>query len=169
MRPAKHRRTTALCCLPFYTHLSEPFYLQYKYISTLNDHMRSYLIVTLLSHSVSYLISKLVLYLLWTFSSSTSTSLDSSLPTAYLLAPDAAISSCFVLAVSTRSVYSAHLLTASVFINVLTFLLPSILWLTLYHILSTSLLLNYLLLYFSSWKHSDISVSVYCYNYFASL
>ena len=35
--------------------------------------------------------------------------------------------------------------------------------------LCTTLLLNYLLLYFSSWKYSDISVSVYCYNYFASL
>ena len=145
-----HRSTTALCCLSFCTHLSKPCYLQYKYISTLNDNMWSYLIVTLLSHSISYLISKLVLYLLWTFSPSTSTSLDSSLPTAYLLAPDAAISSYFVLAVSTRSVYSAHLLAASVFINVLTFWLPSILWATLYHILCTTLLLTYLLLYVSS-------------------
>ena len=145
-----HRRTTTLCCLSFYTHLSKPSYLQYKYISTLNDHMWSYLIVTLLSHTISYLINKLVLYLLWTFSSSTSTSLDSSLPTAYLLAPDAAISSWFIFAVSTLLVYSAHLLAASVFTNVLTFWLPSILWSTLYHILCTTLLLTYLLLYFSS-------------------
>ena len=145
-----HRHTTTLCCLPFYTHLSKPSYLQYKYISTLNDHMWSYLIVTLLSHSISYLISKLVLSLLWTFSSGTSTSLDSSLPTAHLLAPDAAISSCFIFAVFTRLVYSAHLPAASVFTGVLTFLLPSILWLTLYHILCTTLLLTYLLLYFST-------------------
>ncbi len=150
MRTAKHRRTTTLCYLPFYTHLSKPSYLQYKYIPTLNDHMRSYLIVTLLSHSISYLISKLILYLLWTFSPSTSTFLDSSLPTAYLLAPDAAISSCFIFAVSTWFVYSAHLPAASVFYSVLTFWLPLILWSTLYHILCTTLLLTYLLLYFSS-------------------
>ena len=76
MRTAKHRRTTALYRLPFYTHLSKPYSLQYEYIPTSNDHVCSYLIVTLLSHSISYLISKLVLYLLQTFSYSTSTSLD---------------------------------------------------------------------------------------------
>ena len=145
-----HRRTTALYRLLFCTHLSKPCSLQYKYISTLNDHMWSYLIVTLLSHSISYLISKLVLYLLWTFSSSTSTSLDSSLPTAYLLAPDAAISNWFIFAVSTLLVYSAHLPAASIFTGVLTFWLPSILWSTLYHVLCTTLQLTYLLLYFST-------------------